>query len=70
MHCRSPDKEDDSQRSLNKIFQATAVLPANSRRAMDITNAIGYFGVKDMLPISTNGIGFQMLLHVLEPRYT
>ena len=37
---------------------------------MDIINAIGYFMVKDMLPISTtNGVGFKRLLRVLEPRY-
>ena len=37
---------------------------------MDITNTIGYFVAKDMLPISTtNGIGFKRLLRVLEPRY-
>ena len=67
----STDKEDDSQQTLNETFQTTAVLPANSRQAMYITNSIGYFMAKDMLPISTtNGIGFKRLLRVLEPRYT
>ena len=63
-HC-STYKEDGSQWTLNEMFQTTAVLPANSRQAMDITNAIGYFMAKDMLPISTtNGIRFKRLLHV------
>ena len=63
---RSTDKEDDSQRMLNETFQITAMLPVSSRRSMDIINAIGYFVVKDMLPISiTNGTGFKRLLHVL-----
>ena len=70
MRCRSTDKEDDSQQTLNETFLTTTVLPANSRWAMDITNAIGYFVAKDMLPINTtNGIGFKRLLRVLEPRY-
>ena len=69
--ARSTDKEDDSQWTLNETFQTTAMLPASSRQSMDITNAIGYFMVKDMLPFSTtNGIRFKrLLLCVLEPRY-
>ena len=64
------EKEDDSQRMLSETFQTSATLPPSSRRANDITNAIGYFVAKDMLPISTtSGIRFKRLLHVLEPRY-
>ena len=64
------DKEDDSQWTLNETFQTTAMLPASSRRSMDITNVISYFVAKDMLPISiTNGIRFKRLLRVLEPRF-
>ena len=48
---RGIEKEDDSQRTLNETFQTSAMLPASSRRAKDITNAIGYFVAKDMLPI-------------------
>ena len=67
---RGREKKDDSQRTLNETFQTSAMLPASSRRAKDITNAIGYFVAKDMLPISTtSGIGFKRLLRVLEPRY-
>jgi len=45
-------------------------MPASSRKAKDITNAIGYFVAKDMMPIiTTSGVGFKQLAHVLEPRY-
>ena len=56
---RTGEREDDSQQTLNEVFQTSAMLPASSRRAKDITNAIGYFVAKDMLPISTtSGVGF------------
>ena len=35
--------EDESQRTTEDSFQATTTMPASSRRAKDITNAIGYF---------------------------
>ncbi|XP_065911269.1 E3 SUMO-protein ligase ZBED1-like [Dysidea avara] len=62
--------EDESQRTLEDSFPATTTMPASSRRAKDITNAIGYFVAKDMMPISTTGgVGFKRLIRVLEPRY-
>ena len=62
--------EDESQRTLEDSFPATTTMPASSRRAKDITNAIGYFVAKDMMPISTtSGVGFKRLICVLEPRY-
>ena len=64
------EREDDGQRMLNETFQTSATLPASSRRAKDITNTIGHFVVKDMLPISTtSGIEFKRLLRMLKPRY-
>ena len=57
--AHSTDKEDDSQWTINAT---TAMLPARSRWTTDITNANGYFVVKDMLPISTtNGFVFKKL---------
>ena len=44
---RGREREDDSQRMLIETFQTSAILIASSRRAKDITNAIGYFVVKD-----------------------
>lgn len=51
-------------------FQLSAKLSKSSRRAASITDAIGYFIAKDMQPISAvEGVGFERLLKVLEPRY-
>jgi len=56
--------EDESQRTLEDSFPATATMLESSRRAKDITNAIGYFVAKDMMTT-----GFKWLVRVLEPRY-
>ena len=62
--------QDDSQQTLEDSFPSTSMLPTNSRRAKDITNAIGYFVAKDTMPISTTeGVGFKHLMRVLELRY-
>jgi len=45
--------QEQNQRMLEDSFPATTTMPASSRRAKDITNAIGYFVAKDMMPIST-----------------
>jgi len=52
--------EDDSQQTLEDSFPATSTMPASPRRAKDITNAIGYFVAKDMMPISTTTTSSQI----------
>ena len=45
-------------------------LHTSSKRAKELTDAVGYFIAKDMQPISVvQGTGFQYMLKRLEPRY-
>ena len=56
--------------TFHSIF-GTNKLPATSRRAQDITAAMGQFIVKDLRPYSVvQNAGFKNLIRVLEPKYT
>ena len=58
------------QAKITGTFNALTKLPSSSKRAKELTDAVGYFIAKDMQPISVvQGAGFQYMLKRLEPRY-
>ena len=66
------DREnDDTGSSQGKIVNAFITkLPSSSKKAKQLTDAVGYFIAKDMQPISVvQGSGFKHMLYCLEPRY-
>ena len=69
------DRENDdtgssSQVKIANVFNAVAKLPSSSKKAKQLTDAVGYFIAKDMQPISVvQGSGFKHMLYCLEPRY-
>ena len=66
------DREnDDTGSSQGKIVNAFITkLPSTSKKAKQLTDAVGYFIAKDMQPISVvQGSRFKHMLYCLEPRY-
>ena len=62
--------QSPGQVKLTDAFNATTKLPHSSKRAKELTDAIGYFIAKDMQPVSVvQGVGFQHMMNHLEPRF-
>ena len=58
------------QVKITDAFSAATKMPSSSKRAKELTNAIGYFIAKDMQPVSVvQGTGFQYMVRTLEPRF-
>ena len=58
------------QAKITGTFNALTKLPSSSKRAKELTDAVGYFIAKDMQPISVvQGTGSQYMLKRLEPQY-
>ena len=55
---------------ITDAFSAATKMPNSSKRAKELTNAIGYFIAKDMQPVSVvQGGGFQYMVKTLEPQF-
>ena len=58
------------QVKIRDAFSAATKMPNSSKRAKELTDAIGYFIAKDMQPASVvQGAGFQYKVKMLEPRF-
>ena len=58
------------QVKITDAFSAATKMPNSSKRAKELTDAIGYFIAKDMQPVSVvQGTGFQYMVRTLEPRF-
>ena len=61
---------DPSQITLSNSLVSQTKLPPTSKRAKDLTSAIGYYLAKDMQALNTvQGTGFQHTLSIFEPDY-
>ena len=58
------------QVKITDSFSAATKMPNSSKRAKELTDAIGYFIAKDMQPVSmVQDAGFQYMVRTLEPRF-
>ena len=58
------------QVKITDAFSAATKMPNSSKRAKELTDAIGYFIAKDMQPVSViQDAGFQYMVRTLEPRF-
>ena len=62
--------QSPGQVKITDAFSVATKLPSSSKRAKELTDAIGYFIAKDMQPVSlVQGVGFQQMMNHLEPRF-
>ena len=55
---------------ITDAFSAATKMPNSSKRAKELTDAIGYFIAKDMQPVSVvQGAGFQYMVKQFEHRF-